>query len=99
MLEPIFDTAPAVSKNEVHVKSGQNRPKNNHLATYNLNPWNSLYYLKIITRALLNLDCNPNWVDWIVINKFKKYGFVFLIQFFFNQSSLEILAGFGIRVD
>ncbi len=42
-LEPIFDTSPAASKNEAHVKSGQNWPKNNRLATYNLNPWNSLY--------------------------------------------------------
>jgi hypothetical protein len=37
-LEPIFDTALAASKNEAQVKSGQNRPKNNHLATYDLNP-------------------------------------------------------------
>ncbi len=43
MLEPIFDTAPAASKNEAQVKSGQNRPKTNCLDTYDLNPWNSLY--------------------------------------------------------
>ena len=32
-LEPIFDTAPAASKNEACFKSGQCRLKNNHLAT------------------------------------------------------------------
>ncbi len=32
-LEPVFNTAPASSKNEAHFKSGQNRLKNNHLAT------------------------------------------------------------------
>ncbi len=32
-LEPIFDTAPATSKNEACIKSGQNWPKNNRLAT------------------------------------------------------------------
>jgi hypothetical protein len=32
-LEPVFDTAPATSKNEARIKSGQNRPKNNRLAT------------------------------------------------------------------
>ncbi len=32
-LEPVFDTAPATSKNEAHIKSGQNQPKNNRLAT------------------------------------------------------------------
>ncbi len=31
-LEPIFNTAPAVSKNTAQFKSsGQNQPKNNHL--------------------------------------------------------------------
>jgi hypothetical protein len=32
-LEPIFDTAPAASKNKACFKSGQNQLKNNHLAT------------------------------------------------------------------
>ncbi len=31
---PVFNTAPASSKNEAHIKSGQNWPKNNRLATY-----------------------------------------------------------------
>jgi hypothetical protein len=38
-----FDTAPAASKNKACFKSGQSWLKNNHLATYDLNPWNSLY--------------------------------------------------------
>jgi len=32
-LEPILNTAPAASKNTAWFKSGQNRPKNNHLAS------------------------------------------------------------------
>ncbi len=32
-LEPIFDTAPAASKNKARFKSGQSRLKNNHLTT------------------------------------------------------------------
>jgi hypothetical protein len=32
-LEPIFDAAPAASKNEAGFKSDQSRLKNNHLAT------------------------------------------------------------------
>jgi len=32
-LEPIFNTAPAASKNTAQFKSGQNWPKNNHLAS------------------------------------------------------------------
>jgi hypothetical protein len=32
-LEPIFDTAPAASKNEARFKSGQSQLKNNHPAT------------------------------------------------------------------
>ncbi len=37
-LEPIFDTAPAASKNKARFKSGQSRLKNKHLATLDLNP-------------------------------------------------------------
>jgi hypothetical protein len=37
-LEPIFDTAPAASKNEACFKSGQSQLKNNHLATKDLHP-------------------------------------------------------------
>ncbi len=59
-LEPIFDTAPAALKNEARVKSGQNWPKNNCLATYDLNPWNSLYKVKkynndFIEKSLLRM--------------------------------------------
>jgi hypothetical protein len=32
-LEPIFNTAPADSKNTAQFKSGQNQPKNNYLAS------------------------------------------------------------------
>jgi hypothetical protein len=37
-LEPIFDTAPAASKNEACFKSAQSQLKNNHLSTEDLNP-------------------------------------------------------------
>ena len=33
VLEPIFVITPAASKNSTHFKSGQNRPKNNYLAS------------------------------------------------------------------
>ncbi len=39
--------AQAASKNEACFKSGQNRLKNNHLVTKDLNLWNSLYFKKI----------------------------------------------------
>ncbi len=32
-LKPIFNTAPAASKNTARFKSGQNQPKNNHLSS------------------------------------------------------------------
>jgi hypothetical protein len=32
------------TKLKARVRSGQNRHKNNQLATYDLNPWNSLYF-------------------------------------------------------
>ncbi len=41
-LIPIFATAPAATKNEAHFKCGQNVLGNNHLATEDLNSWNSL---------------------------------------------------------
>jgi len=33
-LEPIFNTAPAASKNAARFKSGRNQPKNNHLTSF-----------------------------------------------------------------
>jgi len=33
MLEPNFKTAPAPFKNTARLKSGQNQPQNNHLAS------------------------------------------------------------------
>jgi hypothetical protein len=61
-LEPIIDTAPAASKNEAQVNSGQNWPKNNRLATYDLNPWNSLYNLKYFPPPAGIF--HPFWKQW-----------------------------------
>ena len=41
-------SVPAASKNDAHIKSGQNQLKNNHLASLSLNPWHVLYLWKIL---------------------------------------------------
>jgi hypothetical protein len=76
---PIFDTAPAASKNEAHIKSGQNRPKINRLTTYNLNPRNSLYQHKIF-----------GFPPTTLVSKAVKMYFIFLIGNLFFKTIYHV---------
>ncbi len=57
-LEPVFDTAPAASKNEAHVKSGQNWQKN-WLANNDLNLETHCNILTVILKNYIarSLNC------------------------------------------
>ncbi len=85
-----FATAPAASKNGARFKSGQSWLKNNCLATWDLNPWNSLYVLWLPEFGYIDFlihwmqsTATYNWIKMSRVTKFELVILDFPIVIFF----------------